>query len=99
VDDSVREKTADRAMALLRERTGSMNDQELRERIAMIPRRRRLGMLRNAAARDSKDQAKATARAAPPPAGYCCPKCHTWHPTPEARKACRISHRPEEVLP
>lgn len=26
-------------------------------------------------------------------AGYCCPKCHTWHPTPEARKACREEHR------
>lgn len=26
--------------------------------------------------------------------GYCCPKCFTWHPTPEARKACRLSHNP-----
>lgn len=25
--------------------------------------------------------------------GYCCPKCHTWHATPEKRAKCRAEHR------
>lgn len=27
--------------------------------------------------------------------GYCCPKCFTWHGTPWARAACRLSHSAE----
>lgn len=40
---------------------------------------------------------KAIRRAAPKQttSGYQCPKCWRWHPTPEARKACRVSHHQE----
>jgi hypothetical protein len=27
---------------------------------------------------------------------YCCPKCHRWHPSPEARLACRKSHKKQK---
>ncbi len=64
----------------------------LRDRIEALPRRRRLMLLRGAAFRTAKEQAKAELAAAPVPSGYCCPTCHTWHPTPEARKACKEEH-------
>ncbi len=32
-------------------------------------------------------------RGAPGTFGYCCPRCHTWYPTPAARKECRDEHR------
>jgi hypothetical protein len=45
--------------------------------------------------RQSRRAEKATNRAAflsAATSGYCCPKCFTWHPTPEARRDCRLSH-------
>lgn len=83
-------------MDILREKLGAINDQEVRERVAALPPRRRLNLFRAVARKQLKADSKAVARAAPPAAGYCCPKCHTWHPTPEARRACRGSHRAPE---
>lgn len=83
-------------MDILREKLGAINDQEVRERVAALPPRRRLNLFRSVARKQLKADSKAAARGAPATSGYCCPKCHTWHPTPEARKACRASHRAPE---
>lgn len=42
-------------------------------------------LIRKKVVRDEK-------RGASGASGYCCPKCHTWHPTPEKRRECRAEH-------
>lgn len=70
----------------------STEEVEAQRRLAAMPRRRRLAFFRSVDRRAAKASAKKAARAAPGMSGYCCPKCHTWHPTPEARKACKEEH-------
>lgn len=67
----------------------------LAERLARAPRRVQRGFLRRMARRHEKAAHKAELAAAESVAAgsYCCPKCHTWHPTPEARRECRLSHK------
>lgn len=47
---------------------------------------------RRRARKEEKTAARAALRASGI-TGYCCPKCWTWHPTPDARRTCRESHR------
>lgn len=49
-------------------------------------------IIRGGERRRDRAFAKAALRADPGVSGYCCPKCHVWHATPEARKACRNQH-------
>lgn len=66
--------------------------EKVSEALARLTLRKRTQVVAADLRRTHKRRQRAAFRAARGGSGYCCPRCHTWHPTPEARKTCRESH-------
>ncbi len=67
--------------------------EKVSEAWAGLSRRQRIMRTRRDLRRREKQEKRAAFLAAPGVSGYCCPRCHRWLPTPEARRECRLSHR------